>query len=101
MDIYSALFAGIALGLGLAVFIAFVSGLFPKKKAPVCIGKLYIHERPNKDTYSFAFDCELDEVKIYDEVALKIERKKGLDEDQIIKNMEEQYYGEELGDRDA
>lgn len=95
MDIYSALFVGVALGLGLAVLIAFISGFFPKKKALVCIGKLYIHERPDKDTYSFAFDCELDEVKNYDEVTLKIEGKKGLDEDQIIKNMEKQYYGEE------
>ena len=101
MDIYSALFIGIALGLGLAVFIAFVSGFFPKKTAPVCIGKLYIHERSDKDIYSFAFDCELDEVKNYGEVALKIERKKGLDEDQIIKNMEEKYYGDALDDRDA
>lgn len=101
MDIYSALFVGIVLGLGIAVLIAFASDFFPKKKAPVRIGKLYIHERPDKDTYSFAFDCELDEVKNYDEVTLKIERKKGLDDDQIIKNMEKQYYGDALDDRDA
>lgn len=54
------------------------------------IGKLYIHEGEGKDTYSFAFDCQLEEVKRYEAVTLKIEVKNAKNTIELIQNMEQQ-----------
>lgn len=86
MDIRS-LIIGFVAAMAIMTLISFILD-FRKKKQATDIGTLYIHEGRDKDTYSFAFNRPLEEVKNVSQVLLKIEVREAKSAGQLIEDME-------------
>lgn len=59
---------------------------------PMGIGTLYIYEGPDKDRYSFAFDCPLDQVGKLRKVTLDIQKRR----EKSLKEIESDLFAEDF-----
>lgn len=86
MDILSFIIGVVAAAV-VCTAIVFLTDKGPKS-GPAVVGTLYVHESEEKETYSFAFDFPLEEIKNRDIVMLKVSRHKAKTVEELIEEME-------------
>ena len=86
MDILSFIIGVVAAAV-VCTAIVFLTDKGPKA-GPVIVGTLYVHESDERETYSFAFDFPLEEIKNRDVVMLNVSRHKAKAVEKLIEDME-------------
>lgn len=60
---------------------------------PIGIGTLYIYEGSDRDRYSFAFDCPLDQISKLKRVTLDIKKR----QERSVQDIENDFFAEDFG----
>lgn len=93
MDIFIAYATGLVMGIMLMLAITRIKdSRIENDPEPMGIGTLYIYEGPDKDRYSFTFDCPLDQVGKLKKVTLDIQKRR----EKSLKEIESELFAEDF-----
>ena len=86
MDILSMIVGALIVSF-LMGFVVFLTDKGPREDTKV-MGTLYVHTSEEKETYSFAFDGELEEIKNHSKVLFNVKVEKALSPEELIERMD-------------
>lgn len=93
MDIFIAYATGLIMGVMLMLAIMRIRDSDVESDPEAMgIGTLYIYEGPDRDRYSFAFDCPLDQVGKLKKVTLDIQKRR----EKSLKEIESDLFAEDF-----
>ena len=93
MDIFIAYATGLVMGVMLMLAIMRIRDSdIESDPEPMGIGTLYIYEGPDRDRYSFAFDCPLDQIGKLKKVTLDIQKRR----EKSLKEIESDLFAEDF-----
>ena len=86
MDILSMIVGALIITL-LEVFVVLLTDKGPREDTKV-MGTLYVHTSEEKETYSFAFDGDLEEIKNHKKVLFDVKVEKALTPQELLERMD-------------